>query len=74
MRKNIIFPSSINDNQRKYISKLLPVYKKIDNLQYSKSFNLHYNKNINIVEKTNNTKSNNILPDLEDSLPNCSQQ
>ena len=69
---NVIFPNSISDLQKKYIGKLLPVNKDIE--ENYNSYKLIYNKNINIVEKEKEKNNSNIFDDLDDSKSNCSQQ
>ena len=61
---NIIFPNNIEEVQRKYLSKLLPVYKDKKE-DYDEKYNLEYNNKINIIE----SNKTNI-----DEPPNCSHQ
>ena len=59
----------------KYIGKLLPINKTIE--ENYDSYKLIYNKNINIVEKEKNKNSDShsdLFSDLEDSIPNCNPQ
>ena len=64
---NIIFPDTINDIQKKYLQKLLPIYKSKEYNQYKK-YKLVFNKNIDLnQEEINETEFN-------DSIPNCQQQ
>ena len=69
---NVIFPDSISDIQKKYIGKLLPVNKSIE--ENYDTCKLIYNKHINIVEKEKEKNNSNIFDDLDDSIPNCSPQ
>ena len=61
---NVIFPNKLEDIQRKYLSKILPVYKE-NNEKYNSYHMLIHKKNIDIVQ-SNNTN--------HDSPPNCTPQ
>ena len=70
---NIIFPNNLTDIQRKYLEKLLPTRKPIEESSYNQCYELIYDQKLKVVE--NEKSKNNLHPPLEeDDIPGCNQQ
>ena len=70
---NVVFPNNLTEVQRKYLEKLLPTRKPIEDSSYKESYDLIYDKKLKIVE--NEKPKNNPNPPLEeDDIPGCNQQ